>query len=98
MPRPVLLFVMVALAGCASTPAAVPEADHGAAIAACAAAVAAHVGKPVEAVTAAWTGAPAGGLGVVGVTDVVSGAGGERFHTCEVDDAGRVQAIRHPGA
>ena len=92
MPRLVLLLV---LAGCATAPA--PEADHGAAVAACAAAVAAHVGKPVEAVAAAWSGPSAEGGGVVTVTDA-GGAGGERLHTCAVDAGGRVLAIRHPGA
>lgn len=95
MQRPVLLFVMLGLAGCAAAPA--PEADHGPAVAACAAAVAAHVGKPVDAVTATWTGASAEGTGVVTVTDA-AGTGGERLHTCEVDAAGTVRAIRHPGA
>ena len=84
----------VGLAACAAEQA---PADHAAEVAACAAAVAAHVGKPVEAVTAGWTGTTAAGTGIVTVSDA-EGAGGERVHTCEVDAAGTVLAIRHPGA
>lgn len=89
-------FAALAAAACAPEPAPVSE-DRSAEVAACAAAVAAHVGKPVEAVTAAWTGASADGTGIVTVTDA-TGAGGERVHTCEVDAGGRVRAILHPGA
>ena len=66
-------------------------------VAACAAAVAAHVGKGVDAVSASWTGTTEAGTGIVTVSDA-QGAGAERVHTCEVDGAGRVLAIRHPGA
>jgi hypothetical protein len=93
MPRLLLLALLVP-AACAPAPA--PAPDHDAAVAACAAAVAAHVGKPVAAVEAGWAQATADG-GIVTVTDV-SGAGGERLHTCEVDASGRVRAILHPGA
>jgi hypothetical protein len=72
-------------------------ADHGRDERACAAAVAAHVGKPVEAVGARWSGATAEGGGIVTVSDA-QGAGGERVHTCEVDVAGNLVAIRHPRA
>lgn len=83
------------LAGCAGT-AAPPAADHGAAVAACAAAVAEHVGKGADAVVASWAGGSGTG-GVVAVTD--AGADGtERRHDCEVDADGRVVALRHPGA
>ena len=50
-----------------------------------------------EAVAARFEATGADGVSVVVVTDA-SGAGGERVHTCEVDAAGRVLAIRHPGA
>jgi hypothetical protein len=85
----------VLLAAC--TAEAPAPADHGRDERACAAAVAAHVGKPVEAVSATWSGATAAGGGVVTVADA-EGAGGERVHTCEVDAAGNLIAIRHPGA
>ena len=51
----------------------------------------------VGAVQASWTGATEAGTGMVTVSDA-QGSGGERVHTCEVDGAGRVLAIRHPGA
>jgi len=91
-----LAGLLLILAGCAAAPAPAPE-NHDAAVAACAAAVAAHVGKGVEAVSASWTGPTAAGTGMVTVSDA-AGAGTERVHTCEVDGAGRVLAIRHPGA
>ena len=47
--------LMLVLAACAAAPA--PE-SHAAEVAACAAAVAAHVGKGVDAVSASWTGRP----------------------------------------
>ncbi len=94
MIRTKMAALALGLAGCAAQPAAV---EHGAAVDACAAAVAAHVGKPVEAVAPSWTGTTAEGRDVVTVTDD-QGAGGERRHTCEVDAAGQVLAIRHPGA
>jgi hypothetical protein len=96
MLRPGSAVLALALAGCA--PAGTPEAaNHGAEVEACAAAVAAHVGKGRDAVTARWAGTTAGGLGVVTVSDA-QGAAGERVHDCEVDGAGRVLAIRHQGA
>jgi hypothetical protein len=61
------------------------------------AAVAAHVGKPTDAVAASWSGATEAGTAMVTVSDAEAG-GAERVHTCEVDAAGRVRAIRHPGA
>ena len=54
------------------------------------------MGKAVEAVSASWTGTTEAGTGIVTVSDA-QGAGAERVHTCEVDGAGRVLAIRHPG-
>jgi hypothetical protein len=87
---------LLMLAGCAPGPAPGPV-SHEAEVAACAAVVAAHVGKGVEAVSAGWTGTTEAGTGIVTVSDA-AGAGSERVHTCEVDGAGRVLAIRHPGA
>ena len=88
----------VALAGCAAegtTEAAGP--DRSALVQACAAAVAAHVGKGVDAVTAEWTGLTPEGIGVVTVSDAqapaASGCTPARWTA-----AGRVLAIRHPGA
>ena len=86
--------VLLAACGAEETP---PAAGHEAAVAACAAAVATHVGKGTDAVTANWAGTTAAGAGIVAVTDA-GGSGGERLHQCEVDGAGRVLAIRHPGA
>ena len=91
-----LAGLLLMLAGCAAAPAPPPD-SHDVAVAACAAAVAAHVGKGVEAVSAGWTGPTQAGTGMVTVSDA-EGAGTERVHTCEVDGAGRVLAIRHPGA
>jgi hypothetical protein len=84
-----------AVAGC--TPEAVPEPDAGSLERTCAGIVAEHVGKPVEAVAARFEATGANGVSIVVVTDA-GGAGGERVHTCEVDAAGRVLAIRHTGA
>ena len=88
--------LLLALAGCAAAPTPAPE-SHDAEVAACAAAVAAHVGKGTDAVAASWTGTTEAGTGIVTVSDAQA-AGGERVHTCEVDPAGRVLALRHPGA
>jgi hypothetical protein len=87
--------LLLLLAGCAEGPA--PDAGAGVAVAACAEAVAAHVGKDTSAVTATWSGVGPDGLGMVTVTDA-AGAGAERLHTCTVDGSGRVREIRHPGA
>jgi hypothetical protein len=88
-------LAMLVLGACADGTATPPA--HAAEVAACAAAVAGHVGKGVDAVSASWAGTTAGGVGVVSVTDV-EGSGSDRLHTCEVDGSGRVLAIRHPGA
>jgi hypothetical protein len=88
--------LMLALAGCAAqTESAGP--DRSALVAACAAAVAEHVGKGTEQVEAAWAGTSPAGLGLVRVSDA-QGAGAERVHSCEVDGAGGVLRIDHPGA
>jgi hypothetical protein len=85
----------IILAGCAAQEA--PAPDHAALVEACAVALAKHVGKEVDAVTASWTGSTADGMGIVTVSDVQA-ARVELVHTCEVDGAGRVLALRHPGA
>lgn len=91
------IMLLAGLAGCTAQPA--PEAAEAARAAeaqACAAAVADHVGKPEAAVTATWDHVTPKGTTVFTVTDA-GAAGGERLHTCEVDDAARVLAILHPG-
>ena len=88
-------LVVLALAGCAAQPE--PAADRSRLVTACAAAVATHVGKTVDAVSAARTGTTPEGVGIVTVSDM-QGAGAERVHTCEVDGAGQVLRIDHPGA
>ncbi len=85
--------VAVAQAGCAAGEPAGP--DRAAQTASCAQAVAAHVGKPVEAVAATWSGMSSEGVAAVTVSDE-QGAVTERVHACEVDAAGRVLAILHP--
>ena len=71
--------------------------DEAAAGAACAAATAEHVGKPVEAVTAAWQGPSPDGGATVEVTDA-AGSPGERTHVCIVRADGRLAALAHPDA
>ena len=91
-----LAVIAVTLAGCAAGAPAGP--DRAAQTASCAQAVAAHVGKPAAAVTATWTGVTSeSGVATVTVSDE-QGEGAERVHTCEVNAAGQVLAIRHPGA
>ncbi len=91
----------VGLAACAvgtGETSGAADAARAAQVNACTAAVAAHVGKPTDAVVAEWTGATTtAGTAVVTVRDD-QGGGRERVHTCEVDAGGRVLAIRHPGA
>ena len=83
----------LALAGCAAGPAPVAGPDPAAAVAACAAATAAHVGKPVEAVTAAWDGPAADGGGTVTRDRRRRRAAGERVHRCAVRADGSVAAL-----
>ena len=90
-------LIAVTLAGCAAQPAPdEAEATRAAQAQACAAAVAQHVGKGVDAVTATLDHATPEGTTVFVVTDA-QGSGGERVHTCEVDASARVLAILHPG-
>jgi hypothetical protein len=84
------VLAVAAVTGCAAETVDAPEAARPAA-------VAAHVGKPTDAVAASWSGATEAGTAMVTVSDAEAG-GAERVHTCEVDAAGRVRAIRHPGA
>jgi hypothetical protein len=97
MTRSGLVAVAALVAGCAAQSPQVATTDHDLQVQACAEAVAAHVGKGVDAVTASWTGDTAESLGVVTVRDQ-QGTAGERVHTCEVDAVGQVRAILHPGA
>ena len=93
---PIILATL--LAGCAAQPAPdAAEAARAGEARACAAAVAEHVGKTEDAVTATWDHATARGTTVFVVTDAEA-SGSDRVHTCEVDAAGRVLAILHPGA
>jgi hypothetical protein len=91
------ILAVLAVAGCAAETAGAPEAARQTQVAACASAVAAHVGKPTDGVAASWTGATEAGIAIVTVSDAEAG-GAERVHTCEIDAAGQVRAIRHPGA
>ena len=61
---------------------------------ACAAAVAAHVGRSAAEISVRATGQARGGLTLIEATD--AGQGGDRTHVCEVDEGGRVHALRHP--
>ena len=80
------------LAACAEQTAPPPADLAGA----CAAAVAAHVGRPVAELTARPGGTAPDGLTVIEVTD--TGQGADRTHACEVDGGARVHALRHPSA
>lgn len=84
-------MLVALLGGCATSPAAPPPA---ALEGACVAAVAAHVARPAAEVTARPAGQTAGGLTLIEVTD--AGQGGDRTHVCEVEEGGRVRALRHP--
>ena len=97
MRDPGAIILVFLAAGCAAQPT--PDAGEAARAVqarACAAAVADHVGKAEEAVTATWNHVTPAGTTVFTVTDAGE-SGGDRLHTCEVDDAGRVLAILHPG-
>lgn len=88
-----LIVLAAALAGCGDevvTEAPPAEIDHAAQEAACAAAVAAHAGLGLEAVTPEWTGVTDTG------TDIVFVRHGGTLHTCEVDAGGRVLELQHP--
>ena len=81
---------------CACTPPAPDAASEPAALAACADAVARHVGRPVGAVRATWSGETAEG-GLVTVSDSAGGAG-ERVHRCILGPDGTVRALEHTGS
>ncbi|MFO1142985.1 MAG: hypothetical protein U1E59_11410 [Amaricoccus sp.] len=98
--RGIGILAALALAGCAPSGQTAGEKQgevRAAQESACAAAVAKHVGKPVEAVSSTWDRETAGGGAIVTVTDTTPG-GSDRVHTCEVDAAANVRAILHPGA
>jgi hypothetical protein len=86
--------VALALGGCAAEPRPTGGPDPAAAEAACAAATAEHVARPVEAVAAAWAGPTADGGGSVRVTDQ-GGAAGERVHLCTLRADGSLAALEH---
>jgi len=96
-----IVLALAALAGCAQsggeTAGEAQGIQRAAQQQACAAAVASHIGKPVEAVSSVWDHETPDGGAVVTVTDTTPG-GSDRVHSCEVDAGGRVLAIRHPGA
>ncbi|MBP7003365.1 hypothetical protein [Amaricoccus sp.] len=82
---------LLLLAACAGPePASEPAPPSVAGAEACQAAVAAHVGKPEDAVAVDWVETRAGGVEVFAAVD------GTRRHTCDVDAAGRVLRIDHP--
>ena len=80
----------LALAACAEAPPPPAGPDRAAQEAACAAAVAAHVGLPAEAVATVWRETGPDGVAVFEARD------GNRLHLCEVSVAGRVSRIEHP--
>jgi hypothetical protein len=87
--RGVAVAAFVFLASCtADAPEATPPSVDGAE--ACQAAVAAHVGKPADAVAVDWLRTKPDGIEVFEAVD------GGRRHTCDVDAAGRVLRIDHP--
>jgi len=95
-PVPLAAAVALALGACADAPA-LGGSDEAAAEAACAAATAEHVGKPVEAVFAVWEGPTQDGGATVEVTDA-AGEPGERTHVCVVRADGSLAALLHPDA
>ena len=96
-----IVLALAALAGCAQSSSETAGEKQGIQRAAqqqaCAAAVANHIGKPVDAVSSVRDRETADGGAVVTVTDTTPG-GSDRVHTCEVDAAAQVHAILHPGA
>ncbi len=97
MRRAGLGLVAMMVASCGAQPAPDrAEAAQAAQAQACAAAVAAHVGREVGAVTASLDHRTPSGTTVFVVRDAQAD-GVERTHTCDVDAANRVLAILHPG-
>lgn len=90
------LGAFVALLAAAACSAAAPPdgPDPEAAKASCAAATAAHVGKPTDAVAAVWTGFTPQDEGIVAVTDVGANAV-ERTHICTVRADGGLVSLAH---
>lgn len=80
---------LLLLGACAAEPPE-PAPPSAAGAEACQAAVAAHVGKGVDAVAVDWVETRPDGVEVFEAVD------GSRRHTCDVDAAGRVLAIDHP--
>lgn len=90
--RPILFLALLPLAAC-ETPTAPPPAPdlHAHQEAACASAIAAHIGRPVAVVTTRW-------LSETGGTAQIEAIDGNRRHLCAVDAAGRVLSYSHPPA
>ena len=82
-------ILLVPLAACVASEQ--PRADLRARQeAACAAVIAAHVGRPLGEVSSRWI-SEAGGVAQVEARD------GNRLHICDVDTSGRVLGYSHPG-
>jgi hypothetical protein len=90
-----LIVLAGALAGCGGdedVTADAPDAtiDRALQERACADAVAAHTGQPLDAMAPEWTGLTDTGTDIVFVRHAGS------LHTCEVDATGRVLELQHP--
>ena len=96
MRRSGFLGLAVVLAGCGAETAPPAAEDHAAALSACRAAVAKHVGKPADAVEVSWAGVTPERQGLARAEDAdAASPNGVRTHLCEFDDSGRLAAIRH---
>jgi hypothetical protein len=84
------LFPLLLLSACAETAPPVPDLQSRQE-AACAAAIAAHVGRPESQISARWL-SEQDGKAQIETLD------GGRRHICEVDASGRVLGYSHPDA
>ena len=86
-----LPLTLLPLAACmqAAPPASPPQAAQATQEAACAAAIARHIGQPVTTVQPRWL-SDTGGIATVETLD------NGRRHLCRVDAAGRVLGYSHP--
>lgn len=83
-----LFLALAPLAACTATDAVVDD-RRATQEAACAAAIATHIARPVSEVTARRL-SEAGGVAEVEAID------GDRLHICRVDGSGRVLGYTHP--